>query len=262
MARMRGCVWLGAGLIVALLAGLVAFITLTRTTERQQSAGLESGTVVPVVAAAQSVPVRSKLTAEMVQVKQMPVEAAPQGYLSDPAQAIGKITLIDLYPGEPILSPRLVDPNVTAPDGRMALVVAADEVLMAFPATDLMSKVGILKPGDQVDILISLDFPTDRATGAAATTQGEQQTFSVLQNTTVAAVVSAPSAQGQPAGQPEALLLAVSPQNALILKYVKDMDGKVDIVLRAPGVDQEFDVSPVDMDLMLNRYKLPAEVGR
>jgi pilus assembly protein CpaB len=249
-------------LIVALLAGLVAFITLTRATERQQSAVLgEGGTAVSVVVAAQSVPVRATLTAEMLQVKQMPVESAPQGYLSDPAQAVGKLTLIDLYPGEPILSPRLVDPNVTTADGRLALVVAADEVLMAFPAADLMSKVGVLKPGDQIDILISLDFPTDRATGGAGG-EAEKQTFNVLQNTTIAAVVGAQPAQGQTTGQPEALLLTVSPQNALILKYVKDMGGMIDIVLRAPGVDQEFDVTPVDVDLMINRYKLPTEVGR
>jgi Flp pilus assembly protein CpaB len=264
MARMRGCIWLAAGLVVALLAGLVAFLTLNNATQRQQAAVLgEGGAAVPVVVAGQSVPVRSLLTPEMLQVKQMSVESAPQGYLSDIAQAAGKVTLIDLYPGEPILSPRLVVPNALSADGRMALVVAADEVLMAFPADDLMSQVGVLKSGDQVDILISLNVPVNRttaATGGAAET--EQQTFNVLQNATIAAVVAAPVAQGQPAGAPQALLLAVSPQNALILKYAKDMGGAIDLVLRAPRVDQEYDVAPVDADSMINRYQIPTEVGR
>jgi hypothetical protein len=37
MGRLRGCLWLTAGLVVALLAGVVAFVTLSRATATQQS---------------------------------------------------------------------------------------------------------------------------------------------------------------------------------------------------------------------------------
>lgn len=273
MARMRGCIWLAAGLVVALLAGVIAFVTLTRATARPAAGPAVAGPAVKVLVAAGSVPVRTVLTAELVQVREMPVEAAPQGYLSDPAQAVGKITTVELYPGEAILPLRLVDPNVASGDGRLALVLAADEVLMAFPADDLLSRVGVLKPGDRVDILVSLDFPTERAAGAEGGT-AEQATFNVLQNVAIAAVVggAAPQAAGgnaltgggtAPAGTaPQALLLTVSPQNALILKYVRDAGGRVDLVLRAPGVDQTFEVDPVDLDLMIQRSRIPIEVGR
>ena len=148
-----------------------------------------------VVVAAGQVPVRAVLTAENLRVQRMAGSAAPEGALQQPSQAIGKITAVALYPGEVILSQRLVDPNVTAADGRTALVLDGDRVLIAFPADDLMSKVGVLKPGDHVDLLVTLDFPDVRGAGGG---QGaEPATFNVLQNLTIAATVGLPgSAQG------------------------------------------------------------------
>ena len=78
-----------------------------------------------------------------------------------------------------------------------------------------------------------------------------------MQNVSIAAVVKADEG-----GAPSALLLTISPQDALVLKYVKDAGGIVDIVLRAPGVDRPFEVDPVDVDYVLNRYQMPIEIGR
>jgi pilus assembly protein CpaB len=165
---------------------------------------------------------------------------------------------------------RLLDPNVADASGKLALVVAEEEVLMAFPAQDLMSNVGVLKPGDHVDLLFSLQLPTDRGvamlleptgeegevvTGGAAGEGVEQFTFDLLQNLTIAALVGESES-------PQALLLTLTPQDALVLKYVKDAGGILDIVLRAPGAEQPFDVEPVDVDYILNRYQIPTQVGR
>jgi pilus assembly protein CpaB len=276
MGRMRGCLWLTAGLVVAVLAGAVAFITLNRALGTQTGGGVLAGPQVQVVVAARTIEVRAQLAAEDLELKEFPVEAAPEGYVGELEEAVGRITLVELYPGEVILAQRLVDPNVISGDGRLALVVVEDQVLMAFPARDLMSQVGVLKPGDHVDMLFSLDFPVARGlvaapaegeeaegggAGAGAGQQEEQATFNLLQNVTIAAIVTAPSGEGQ-AGEPEAILLTVSPQDALLLKYAKDAGGEADIVLRAPGAEGPFDTDPVDVDYMINRYRIPTEVGR
>ena len=195
----------------------------------------------------------------------------PEGAVAGIEDAQGKVTLVDLYPGEVILSQRLVDPNTITGDGRYALILAEEQVLMAFPAKDLMSQSRVLKPGDQVDLLFSLDMPTNRTgavTGAPAPgSQGvdqeeeEQFTFNLLQNVTIAAVVAEPGGDAT-GGAPFSLLLTISPQDALVLKYVQDAGGIVDIVLRAPGVDRPFEVEPVDVDYVLNRYQIPIEAGR
>jgi len=261
MSRMRGCLWLTAGLLVALLAGFVGFLTLSRATA-QRAGQPQAMAQVDVVVAAQAVPLRSVLKAESLQLKKMPVDTVPEGALKEIAQAEGQITTVELFPGEVILSQRLIDPNVVSASGRLALLVAEDQVLMAFPATDLMSTVGVLKPGDHVDILISMTFPAGQAAGQGSG-EGGQSTFDLLQNVTVSALVGTETAQqGSQQTAPKALLFTIKPQDALILKYVKDAGGVVDIVLRASGVDKPFETEPVDLDYLINQYRIPTQTGR
>jgi pilus assembly protein CpaB len=256
MGRLRGFLWLIAGLVVALLAGVVAFVTLARATAKA-AAQPQVNAPVPVVVAMRAVSARSALAAEDLGLKELPADSVPEGALRRVEEALGKVTLMDLYAGEVILSQRLVDPNIAPQEGRMALVVAEDQVLMAFPAQDLMSMVGVLKPGDHVDLLFSLIFSPPEGTSGTGQRGGQQATFNVLQNATIAAIVQAPKAAGGSQGRPlEAILLAVSPQDALILKYLKDAGGIVDIVLRAPGVERTFPVEPVDAAYITNRYRI------
>jgi pilus assembly protein CpaB len=217
-----------------------------------------------VVVAAQAVKVRSSLTEKDVVIRRMPVNAVPEGALRDVRSAVGKVVMTDLYPGEAIVQQRLADPNSKSGDGRMALMVAANEVLMAFPANDLMSKVGMLKPGDHVDMFFSLKFPSNRGLGVAGAGAKDEElaTFNALPNVVLSAIVAgnAPAAAGsgsQPS--PQAILLAVSSQDALVLKYVKDAGGSLDMVLRAPGAEQPIAAEPVDVDYLIRRYRIPTE---
>ncbi len=155
----------------------------------------------------------------------------------------------------------------------MALILAEDEVLMAIPASDLLSRVGVLKPGDHVDILFSLDFPANRgALGGTDQDDEEQATFNLLENVAIAALVGEPAvtadeelseqASARVDNRPDSVLLTVSPQDALVLKYLIDADGIMTLVLRAPGVDRPLESDPVDVDFLINRYDIPIEVGR
>ena len=65
---------------------------------------------------------------------------------------------------------------------------------------------------------------------------------------------------GPPMGR--TVLLLLKPQDALVLKYAMDAGGVIDMALRAPDAEQEYDVEPVDVDYLINRYDMPNEVGR
>jgi hypothetical protein len=65
----------------------------------------------------------------------------------------------------------------------------------------------------------------------------------------------------QPTPQPSeitvrAYLLAISPQDALILKHLKDLGGTFDIVLRAAGPPLYFDLEPVIDEYIVEKYDL------
>ncbi|MGC9350029.1 MAG: Flp pilus assembly protein CpaB [Anaerolineae bacterium] len=267
MGRLRGFLWLIAGVVVAALAGGVAFIALSRAAadraDIQELAPERS-----VVVAARSVDAYTTLTIEDLEEIDVPVDAVPETALQDIEQAEGKISLVRLYPGEVVLEPRLLDPNVTANNGRTALVLAEDEILMAFPASDLLSQVGVLKAGDRVDFLFTHDLPIDRDTGflpgvgetgtvageSAEGAESETVTFNLMQNVSIAAVVRQVNEEGEETGSPRALLLTIDPQDALVLKYMKDVGAVVDLVLRAPDAEGQFTLEPVDLDYVINGY--------
>jgi hypothetical protein len=134
--------------------------------------------------------------------------------------------------------------------------------------------VGVLKAGDRVDFLFTYQLPIDRETGflpgvddtgtaaGGAAAEGESSetvTFNLMQNVTIASVVRQTNEEGEETGSPQALLLTVDPQDALVLKYMKDVGANVDLVLRAPESEGEFDVEPVDLDYVLNGYIVPTE---
>ena len=51
-------------------------------------------------------------------------------------------------------------------------------------------------------------------------------------------------------------LLALSPQDALVLKHLKDTNATFDIVLRSPTSTVQFDLTPVTEEFIIEFYKL------
>jgi pilus assembly protein CpaB len=213
---------------------------------------------------------RSVLTLEDLLTADIPASTVPAGALNNVDDAVGRLTTTDLLPNEPLIDQRLVDPNVVANDGRTAVYLVDGQLLLALPAQDLLSRIGVIKPGDSVDIAVTLSFPADRGIGAEEGGQDEQSTFFLLQNVPVVGTTgkAAPPvnvSEGAAAAvdeRPDTLLVTVSPQDALALKYAIDAGGTLDLLLRPPGVTRPFLADPVDVDYLINRYRIPTGAGR
>ncbi len=286
------------GLLLALVGVAIVVVGLlfVALILRQGAAPLAQATAmppvtVPVVVATRTLPVRSLVRAADVKVVQIPAEFVPLDALSVAEDAVGKITMIPLATGELVMHHHLADPTNISQD--LAFIIGDDQVVMAFPATDLMSQVDVLKPGDLVDILVSVEEPVLPNTvggvassgSAASTSQQDKElfTFDALQRLTIQAIVvnikpnnqggastttTSSSVGGTPAPTPtlapneilpQAILLALTPQDALVLKHLKDAGGIADIVLRAPTSSQAFDVKPVSPEYLKDRYGLVIE---
>jgi pilus assembly protein CpaB len=154
--------------------------------------------------------------------------------------------LTSLSSGEMVLASHIISPTVKG--GPVAFLMEESQVAMAFPAEDILTRNNLLKPGDHVDVLFSIEVTLGEEGGNLVT-------FNALQNLEVAAIPRA-TAEGGGAGKPLALVFTLDPQDALVLKHLRDMGGTVDIVLRAPEAEERFTTQPVHMNYLIDRYQL------
>lgn len=255
MERRGGCLWLLVGLFLALIAGGLAFTAMLRATSAET--GGEAEPRAPVVIVARDVPPRTEITAEDLITKEISLSAVPENAVREQESAIGQVTTSQLIAGEILLQPRIAEPGEQ--QGRQIhFEIEAGNVAMAFPATDLMSLTGILEPGDVIDFLYTVDVEEETDTaGADNETTVDTVTFWSLQQVPITAVVLSPAAGGDTqGGPPQSYLLALDPQDALLLKHLKDTGAIVDIVLRAREDTTEFETVPVNPDYVEERFNL------
>ena len=290
MSRRLGVLLALVGVVIVMVGLLFVALIVRQAATPIVAATTVPPVTVPVVVARRALAIRSLVRAGDVNVVQMPAEFVPLDALSTAEDAVGKLTMIPLATGELVMRGHLADPTNISQN--LAFIIGDDQVVMAFPATDLMSQVDVLKPGDLVDILISVEEPllpnittgvaTNGSTGSTADQNKELFTFDALQRLTIQSIVvdikldnrtSASTTTNSttldaPAPTPtlapdeiqaQAIMVALAPQDALVLKHLVDAGGIPDIVLRAPTSSQAFDVKPVSPEYLKDRYGLVVE---
>ncbi len=239
-------------------------------------------TTTPVVVTTHDIALGSVLQKEDLKVVQMPVENVPRNALTTVEAALGRITTVHLIEGEMLLEHHLADPTNVSHD--IGYIIGNDQVLMAFPSTDLMSSLHILQRGDFVELFVSATEnvpvqqigpngePVAVAPGQPQTMEQRLFTWDAMQKLELAAVVvdvvestrsSTATTPGQPQPTPvpqsvnvRAYLLALNPQDALLLKNLIDTGAKFDFVLRSPTSNETFNVVPVTTEYLVERFQL------
>jgi pilus assembly protein CpaB len=292
VGQRRGIILAVVGVGLAVL-GIFAITRLVGATPAPVAAPTPIPPItVSVVVTTHDIEVRSLLAEEDLEVIEVPIELVAFNAVSDIDTVVGKIAKIPFVAGEMVFEHHLADP--TNVNGDYAFIIEDDEVLLAIPATDLMSEINILQPGDLVDILATVEQEvTIGEAGVTSELSDEEQeqepvlfTFNALQQIEISAIVveiipdrsrasssasttstsSEAETEAQPTPTPEpaeiipqAVLLALKPQDALVLKHIKDAGGIIDIVLRSPTSNQIFELSPVTSDYLRDRYELIIE---
>jgi pilus assembly protein CpaB len=279
--RRRGVFIAIVGIAIAGLGIYIVYRLIQRVTTPTVEATPPTAITEEVLVATHDIPVQSILNQEDVMAIEVPVELVSPNSLKEVESVVGRITKVPLVSGEILMRHHIADPTNIQAD--VAFVIEDDQVLMAFPADDLMSQINILKSGDLVDILVSLDQPVLPGQVGFTDASGEEErpedvlfTFNALQRvveiipnrqgsssittgsrTAGEETVSEPTATPEPSQiEPQALLLAIDPQDALVLKHIKDAGGMIDIVLRAPTSNLTFDLNPVMPEYLRDRYDL------
>ena len=173
MKKRAGVLLVVMGVLLAALSGLVV-LEIARQAARTSSA--EAAEVqaqalnrVYVVIAARDLSENVALTEEDLGTKEFPAEFAPTDAVSAPELAVGKFTTSRVYKGQIIVAPLLSPVRMS---GAIAARVPDGKVAMAVDVNDAMNSLDTLRPGDRVDVLLTLDLtngmPASQQAGSPA----------------------------------------------------------------------------------------------
>jgi len=260
--KRRTWLWFVASAVLAILAGVLA-MTLLRQPEVVEQAPKQA-----VVVARN--PIAANAVIRVDNVTQQERDQVPSGAAVKVEDVVGGTALRDIAQGEVI---KMQDIRVIT--GTLTSLVG-DQLAVALPANDVLSKWGVIVTGDHVDLLFTLDvilekpmYPWDLATAEDLAFYGLERdqrfdtiTALTLQNLEVLQIIQEPQAEAQQTAEGQegavlrarALILKVEPQDAVLLKYLMDLGGSIQLALRSPDNETLFNVQPVNINYLMLRY--------
>lgn len=237
MRETRSWIFLGVGLLLAALTGFALYGLAQQVT--QTPAVTTAARTVDVVVAKLDIPVRTVITADIVDRRSFPADLVPAGALTRPADAIGQTTIAPVSRGQTIVAGQL-----SSAEGKSgaSVTIAKGSVLVAFPTIDPLSTAGLVNVGDHVDILASVIQGTGPDAKVSQTT---------VQNLEVIDILAPTKEQPQ---RVTSLVFAVDHQVALVLKYLRDSQATIDLAIRSRAETDLARTTSVDLQYLTQTY--------
>lgn len=209
-------------LLLAAVFGLGAAMLAQRWAEQRMDAAQEqaSSKLTQVVVATHEIEFGKRIEADAIKAVNWPIDVVPPGAYHDAAQVIGKQSKYHIMAGEPILEPRLADPEKSP---LLAGLIEPNKRAVSVRVDDVVGVGGFLLPGSRVDVLASRRLDDDKF-----------ETRTILHHLKVLAVDQTASAGGE--DKPvvvRAVTLEADPQQAEALVQAT-REGSVQLALRNP----------------------------
>ncbi len=228
---------LAGGRKALLIAGILGLLAayLSWSYVQQAGQGARQAGLVPVVVAAQDIGVRTQVTAQMLELKQVPADARHPKALTSLEQLNGKVTNLPVAAGEQVLSTKFF---ARKEDSGLAFRVPAGRRAVSVNVNEVISTGGLIVPGDFVDVIAVFTATGGDGQQGGQGTQASQVPDSagvILQNIEVLAV--AQSIQGPQAETPNNGLASVTGGN-------KPVDPRQEAVARPNARTTTLAVTP------------------
>ncbi len=267
---MRGRLLLIIGILLALGSGCLVFFLMSR--QGQQPAQVQTR---KVIIAVQDMPAGTPIVPDAVTFMDKPINEVPADAVTSPEKLRGKVAAVDIYRGDIITLDMLTTkekilqekPISLIPPGKVAFTIKVDE---------LSSVAYSIQPGDYVDVLVGLDFVDVQREAQCQTPcpegfTGEQIPRHVTQltiqnaqvlNVGLRTITATLTEEGTPPAEAQQVYynyvtLLLSQQDALVLKYLREIGAIVDLALRNPDDKSVVSTEAVTMEYVLRRFNIP-----
>lgn len=259
-----GLIWWIGAFVLAVLAGILTYGLLTSSVPASAQ-GVSGGNTVAVIVAANDIPFRRSIREEDLTTRNLPVDSVPEGAAITLDQVIGKMSTVDLFANEPILTQQLVTPDVVTQ--QVALSVPDGKIVIAVPTQSKLIANRLIRPGDFIDMMAT--FEIEVQDGGQKSPM--PKTVSVLRALEIHAIIlpGAPVEEGAQAvttqeggvfrtadEQGQSVLLAIDPQDALTIRHILDVGGALDLALRPKGDESMADTEVVDEFYLADRFNI------
>ncbi len=257
MRKRLGLVLMCGGLLLAVVA---AFMVMTVSNNARRAAAQVKQ--VQVVVTTTNIPQGTEVTASMLTTKPFPAEFVPDQAVSSVQDAVGRYSASNIVSGQIVTAPLL---STTKQAGQMSYSIPKGMVAYPLPATDLLTAGGAIQPGDHVNVLVTFNVKmVTRLSSDSGTDQDEQpSTQQTLQNIQVLDVLgksSSDSSTSTGSSGGTAVVLLVTPQQAVTLKLAKDSGGMMDLaLLPAKGgyTTVATDGETIDSEMVKYKFRKP-----
>jgi pilus assembly protein CpaB len=230
------------GIVAAICAAiLVAGLRAKPADSGEQEAGAPP-TEVSVVIAAKTLDAMTVVSADAIIVRKVPVKNAPAGYLSDPAQVVGKVLGARIVAGQPFTKSRFA----TEGSGQnLASALPQGKRAVAISLTDYSGLEGLLYPGGVVDILASFREPSSQSE-AVSTMLLERVQILAVENRTVFTSKEDEVLADSPGNRKRRVTVVVDPEQAQALQLAMEY-GTISLALRNPTDDAAVRPAPTHL---------------
>lgn len=148
----RALIQISLSLLLAVAAGVLIFKWTSSV--KQKGPVAQVANTVPVVVAKVDMKRGVKLTEEMVVVRKFTADSRPSGAFAEAEKLVGRVLNQAVGANEAVTAMKLADESVIG--GGVSALIAPGKRAMAVKGNKVMGLAGFVRPGDRVDVIVSL----------------------------------------------------------------------------------------------------------
>lgn len=244
MTKSKALIQILLALVLAVGGGLMVFNWASG--QRQATpTPVQAEKTVPVVVAARPLSRGMELTEPLLKVVQYPGESAPMSAFAEPDELEGRILDAPLETNEPVTVNRLASENL---NNAVSAIIAPGHRAMAVKGNKVMGLAGFIRPGDRVDVLVTMTTEAPNATS-----------FTKLVLSDILVLATGTEFQSGPQGEPSSVdtySLEVDPEESELLALAANY-GTLNFALRKEGDDSRVLTRGADVAATLAANRMP-----
>lgn len=255
-------------LISGVALGLVAIVMVKMYVDQQQQASQAQAkkaiadiqtNQTAVLIAKRDIPKGTAIESAPLDTAVVPNKFVQPQAVTSLSRISGMVTIADISKDEQITLTKLVLPKQAG--GDLAGVTPAGKRAISIAVDNLASLAGMIKPGDYVDVITTLQIPVQTAEGQQAS---QIAVLPLFQNVSVLAIgqntggpVSRSRGEAVETGGVHLVTLALTPQEANFAAFVQEQ-GKIRFTLRSPADAKVEPITPANLNTLF-QYIMPQQ---